>query len=116
MANLLTDKQKIFTANYIRGMSGTQAAKTAYTTTSINSAAVIAYENLRKPKIIAEIHSAFEKYDLVQSAVNVLKNGMEATKPHSSMKLLVPDHAIRLKAESISINLWFIGHGEKPLL
>lgn len=51
MANKLTKKQKEFVEAYVVTGNGTQAALTAYDTQDPDTAGVIAYENLRKPKI-----------------------------------------------------------------
>lgn len=51
MARGLTKKQRGFVKDYIKNGNGTQAAINNYNTTDENTAAVIASENLIKPKI-----------------------------------------------------------------
>ncbi|KKQ42180.1 MAG: hypothetical protein US60_C0022G0006 [Microgenomates group bacterium GW2011_GWC1_37_8] len=48
----LTLKQKVFIKEYIEHRNGTRAAMLAYDTQDPDTAGVIAFENLRKPKII----------------------------------------------------------------
>lgn len=47
----MTKKQEIFVKEYLDTGNGTQSALKAYNTEDENTAAVIAWENLRKPKI-----------------------------------------------------------------
>jgi len=48
----LTLKQRVFIREYIEHRNGTRAAMLAYNTQDPDTAGVIAFENLRKPKII----------------------------------------------------------------
>ena len=59
----LTKKQKDFADKYLETGNGTKAALEVYDTDDNNTAGVIGYENLRKPKIIAytEEHVATAK-------------------------------------------------------
>lgn len=61
MAEELTKKEKGFVKDYIDTGNGTQAALNNYDTESENTAAVIAYDNLRKPKIQNAIKSIAEQ-------------------------------------------------------
>jgi phage terminase small subunit len=116
MANNLTTKQEAFIANVLRGKNGTRAAMGAYDTTDENTAAVIAYENLRKPKIITEINNTLYGHNLVQRSIEVLAKGLEATKYTPSINDYVPDHKVRLKAATMGINLLFKVNGQKQPL
>lgn len=65
MARQLTRKQKIFTDHYLKTGNGVQSAVRAYKT-DYKTAAVIASENLTKPKIIEYlIDNAKEASDTV---------------------------------------------------
>lgn len=54
----LTPKQKGFVRDYLETKNGTEAAIKNYNTDDENTAGVIAWENLRKPKIIQAIKEA----------------------------------------------------------
>ena len=74
----LTPKQENFIEAYIdNGGNGTAAALEAYNTTDTNTAAVIASENLRKPKIVSALEEALPDHLLAQ----VHKEGLMATRP-----------------------------------
>ena len=67
----LTNKQKAFVAEYIKDLNGTQAVyRAGYNVDNDNSAGVIAHENLRKPKIKAEIERYLD--EATMSAKEVL--------------------------------------------
>jgi phage terminase small subunit len=51
MAQRLTKKEKQWADTFLETDNGTQSALRAYDTTDPNTAAVIAHENIRKPKI-----------------------------------------------------------------
>lgn len=72
MAETFTNKQKAFIEAYLgNGMNGTQAVYTAgYRAKDDSVAAVIAYENLRKPKIKQIIEQRLK--DMAMSADEVL--------------------------------------------
>lgn len=57
MATKLTKKEKKFVAAYADTGNGTQAALKVYDTSDPNTAGVIAYENLRKPKILDALNA-----------------------------------------------------------
>lgn len=57
MLKRLSKKEKAFADNYLDTGNGTRSALQSYDTTSENTAAVIASENLRKPKIIEYLES-----------------------------------------------------------
>ncbi len=69
----LTRKQKKFVDEYVKGKTGTQAAKEAYNVEDDNTAAVIASENLRKPQIEQALADAFPD-DLLQQKHHELLN------------------------------------------
>jgi phage terminase small subunit len=106
----LTSKQQLFISHYIRGETGTQAAKAAYSTTNENTAAVIASENLRKPKIVAEIERMTDLPSAVlDKALEELSVALEATKYNRYTKSYVPDHIVRLRASKAALKLlgWY---------
>lgn len=80
MAANLTSKQRNFTLGIINGKSGTQAVLEAYNTSNISTAAVIASENLRKPKIINELAGALSKYMLLENALQAIVEALAAEK------------------------------------
>lgn len=61
MAKKLTKKQKDFADQYLKTGNGTKSALKAYETTSVNTAAVIAVENLSKPKVIQYLEDKAER-------------------------------------------------------
>ena len=83
----LTHKQRQFILNYIRGMSGTEAALNAYKVSSRNTAAVIASENLRKPNILALINALAPKGYILENSVKAIGEGLQATKGVKSSNL-----------------------------
>lgn len=68
--NQLTVKQRLFVIHYLATLNGTKAARLAGYAGDDNTLAVVAYENLRKPKIREAIESAL--HDQAMSAVEVL--------------------------------------------
>lgn len=75
MTERLTKKEKGFADDLLETGNGTQAALNNYNTTDTNTAAVIASENIRKPKIREYLESkssdaASQIYILSQSAEN----------------------------------------------
>lgn len=77
MSRDLTEKQEIFVDKYIEtGGNGTEAALAAYDTTDRNTAAVIASENLIKPKILDVLEQALPDHLLAE----VHREGLYATK------------------------------------
>lgn len=64
MARKLTKKEKGFVKDYLATGNGTQAALNNYDTESINTAGVIASENLSKPKIQLALNEAFPDSEL----------------------------------------------------
>lgn len=56
----LTYKQRAFIDEFIATKNGTQTALSVYDTKSENTAAVIAFDNLRNPKIANEIDARFK--------------------------------------------------------
>jgi len=57
----LTGKQQAFAEHYVATLNGTKAAELAMYSGSRATLAAIAYENLRKPHIVAEINRQFKK-------------------------------------------------------
>lgn len=75
MARTLTKKQRGFVKDYLETGNGTQAVLKHYDTDSPDTAAVIATENLSKPKVIAYLESKAEKaaefvYQLAETGEN----------------------------------------------
>jgi phage terminase small subunit len=71
----MTPKQKKFADEYLETGNGTEAALKTYNTVSENTAAVIASENIRKPKIQEYLSSKAERaaqviFELLESAQN----------------------------------------------
>lgn len=60
----LTRKQEVFVSTYVATGNGTQSALAAYDTKDENTAAVIAVENLSKPKIVNALLDALPEVDL----------------------------------------------------
>lgn len=86
----MTLKQKLFANKYIETGNGTQSALDVYNTNKPNVAAQIAYENLRKPQIISEIDSYFERRrfpseSVAKALVDVINNG----NPSDKLKALI---------------------------
>lgn len=77
MSTRPTKKEHKFVQEWVEHGNGTRAALVAYDTTSENTAAAIASENLRKPKIIKAIEDALPDHILNQ----VHLEGLYATKP-----------------------------------
>lgn len=101
----LTIKQQVFINHYNRGMSGTAAARIAYKTKNNNTAAVIASENLKKPKVRQEILSVFIANGGLEHSLRVIGESMLADKYERLTKRYVPDHKVRLKASAVAIRL-----------
>ena len=78
----MTLKQKLFTKKYLETGNGTQAVLEAYNTHDPNTAAVIASENLNKPKVIEEIYKVLDRTGLSLEQVSgsvgdILQRGAE---------------------------------------
>ena len=101
----LTTKQQSFVACINSGMNGTQAAKVSYRVANDNTAAVIAYENLRKPQIVSAINNSVNEYTLRHQTIQELSRQLKATKYYSSAKVYVPDHAVRMRAIKMTLRL-----------
>lgn len=74
MATKLTKKEKKFVATYAETGNGTQAALKVYDTTDINTAASIASENLRKPKILDALNALTTDEQLEQKHNDLLNS------------------------------------------
>lgn len=72
MARKLTKKQRGFVKDYLKTGNGTQAALKNYDTKDINTAAVIAVENLSKPKIVKSIEDALPEELLAERHLELL--------------------------------------------
>ena len=72
----LTKKQQEFIEQYSKTGNGTLSALKAYSTKDENTAAVIASENLRKPKIVEALEEALPQSMLLE----VHREGLYATK------------------------------------
>jgi len=57
----LTNKQWLFVTNYLVGMTGTDAAMTAYSAKNSRTAAAMASELLKKPNIARLVNAFFIK-------------------------------------------------------
>jgi hypothetical protein len=79
MAIELTKKEKGFVKDYIESGNGTEAVLNNYDTTSENTAASIASENLRKPKIQNAIKSIAESIP-DEELIKVHTEGLQAVK------------------------------------
>jgi phage terminase small subunit len=103
---ILTQKQQLYINYYNRGMNGTQAVKTAYNITNDNVAAVIASQNLRKPKIAqALVDLRVESNIMLVDSIRVLGEGMNANKYIGGVETNMPDHRIRLRASEKALKL-----------
>lgn len=111
MANtsILTAKEESFIACINRGLSGTEAAKISYNTSSDNSAASIASQNLRKLKIVSRIDRSINEYTLIDKAIKDLALGLKAKKYLARPNVFVPDHATRFRSAQALMRL----HGIK---
>lgn len=79
MAENLTKKEKGFIKDYVETGNGTKSALNNYDTNDENVAAVIASENLRKPKIQEAIKSIAESIP-DEDLIRVHKEGLEASR------------------------------------
>ena len=75
----LSHKEKGFVKDIVNGETGTQAALNNYDTEDENTAAVIASENIRKPKIVKAIKSIAEQIP-ENKLLEVHLEGLEAGK------------------------------------
>lgn len=100
--NKLTYKQQVFINHYNRGMSGTAAAKIAYKTKNDNTAAVMASENLRIPKIRQELLSVFISNGELDQSLRAIGEGLNANKYHRRTNSYIPDFSIRLRAAKMA--------------
>ena len=107
----LTHKQRLFAINYSEGLNGTEAAMAAYSVSSRSTAAVIASENLIKPKIVEMIDALSPGGYILENSVRAVGEGLKATKGVKSL----PDHRIRLKAAAMGFKLLERVSGEKLL-
>ncbi len=100
MARELTHKQEGFVDDILKGKTGVEAAMNNYDVSNYNTAAVIASENLKKPKIVNAIEEALPDDLLAQ----VHREGLLATKgvyvktEEGNEKVEEePDHSVRHK-------------------
>lgn len=107
--DILTAKEESFVACINRGLSGTAAAKISYNTSSDNSAASIASQNLRKLKIVNRIDRSLNEYTLIDRAIKDIAAGLEAQKYLARPNVFVPDHATQFRAAKALMRL----HGIK---
>ena len=74
----LTGKEKAFAKEYAKTNNGTQSALKVYNTDKPNSAAVIANENLIKPKVREEIARLLSANGIeLEGILNIHKRNME---------------------------------------
>lgn len=98
----LTKKEKGFVKDYLETGNGTQSALKNYDTEDENTAAVIASENLRKPKIAALIEEKLPDEELFQIHREGLYASREVWKNNNETKQIEhvsdePDYAVRHK-------------------
>lgn len=85
MARQLTKKQRKFVNEYADTGNGTKAALKSYDTESEEVAAVIAVENLSKPKIRAELQNlGFDSNNAKRVVGEILDDG--SVEPHNRLK------------------------------
>ena len=96
-----TPKQKGFIMAYVEnGGNGTRAALQVYGTEDENTAAAIAYENLRKPQIQQAIGELMENMELSsQDALQTIKEALEASNDKG------PNWNARLKAADMLLKV-----------
>lgn len=113
----LTAKEIKFLKELASGKSATDAALAAYDTTSYGTAASIASENLKKPKLRDALEAAYDAVGLTPQAIaDVLRDGMLAKKTFQGRNGLVEsdfaDHSVRVNAARTAAQL--IGAGKDP--
>jgi hypothetical protein len=94
MSIMLSHKERDFIEYWLSGKNGTEAAMLAYGIHNRNSAAVIASNNLRKPKIINVIEIHQLNYQTLRQSLVVIGESLTATIGVSNL----PDHKTRLRA------------------
>ena len=104
-ATRLTPKQKAFAEEYVKRQNGTQSALKVYDTTDINTAGMIASDNLSKPKIRMEILSLLEQ--------NNIKLG-EVFTTHKRNMLQTESLPTSQKAVSDFYNILGMTNNDKP--
>lgn len=95
----MTKKQEKFVEAYVEtGGNGTQAAMQAYGVDDPNTAAVMAYENLRKPKIREALDTAFPDdylHKIHREGLHATKGVYKQTGEYTWAKVdEVPDHQV----------------------
>lgn len=104
----LTDQQKRFVAEKVKGKTNTQAALASYEVGSMQSAKVIGSNLMDNPKVKMAIEELMEHHGLTRSyRIQKLKNHVDHRDPTVSLKAL--DVSFRLdnsypQAASININ------------
>ena len=102
---MATPKQKKFVKEYIDTGNGTKSALKAYDTKNINAAAVIASENLRKPKVIEYLESkagkAAERVVVLSEQEDNLPVALNASKDILDRAGFKPIE----KSQSVNLNL-----------
>lgn len=108
---LLTSKQQAFVSHFVSGLNGTEAAMRAYNVKNRNTAAVIASENLRKPKISQTLGGILEENGItLEKALVPVAEALRATK-RGANGLETPDHAVRLAASADALRLLSVTYG-----
>lgn len=80
MKDELTAKQRAFVNAYLaNGFNGTEAARQAGYSGNDNTLGVVAYENLRKPKIAAYVQQAFDEMTMTAEEVLARLSAMART-------------------------------------
>lgn len=112
----LTRKEIIFLKGVASGKTNVAAAQEAYPTANYQTAAAIASENLRKPKIQEALTAAYEATGInAQSIADVLRDAMLAKKSvqvdGTLLETNVADHSVRVNAARTAAHL--VGAGNK---
>lgn len=101
MSSRLSTKERGFIKDKIRGETGVQAALNNYDTEDYDTAASIASENLRKPKIVNALEKALPDDLLAKVHVEGLHASKEVWKNNESGEVekvsKEPDYAVRHK-------------------
>ncbi len=104
----LTPKQRAFANAYIETGSAPEAALSAYSCSSRNSARVMAHRNLNNAKVQSYLSFQVTDTVLVDKGIKALKDGLDATKFIKLGKgkvMQVPDNQARLRAAMFYLKL-----------
>jgi len=83
----MTLKQKLFAEKYLEFGNGTRAVLDTYNVKDANVASSIAYKNLRKPEIQAEINRYLRRRDVsLEAIIDSLKNIIDHGTPGQQLE------------------------------